>query len=219
MNLLSIETSGNTCGVCISDESGILADYSLYGTNQHDRMLAELVRRILADSELTIADIEAVAVSSGPGSFTGLRIGAALAKGLCFDNQPKLIAVPTLQALAYSAVEFAQRINASGIIAAMPSHKDLLYYQTFNNFAEPVTEIIVTDNQRFGEIDKNGYVLCGHGVAPDNALPFLRTLTVEKIAKLGFKKLLNKQFSDPQEFIPLYGQEFTPKTHQKSNGG
>ena len=130
--ILSLETSGVTCGVAISNGKNILAEYSIYMSNQHDRLLAELTRRILKDVGISLNDLSAVAVSAGPGSFTGLRIGAALAKGLCYDGNPKFIAIPTLSAFAYHSHELAELTDSKRIIAAISSHKDLMYYQIFS---------------------------------------------------------------------------------------
>ena len=106
MIILSLETSGKTCGVAISRDNEIIAEKAIYEHNTHDRLLAKSVNELLDDVKLDINDLDAVALSAGPGSFTGLRIGAALAKGLCFDNKIKFIPVPTLESIAYSAYKF-----------------------------------------------------------------------------------------------------------------
>jgi tRNA threonylcarbamoyl adenosine modification protein YeaZ len=145
--ILSIESSGKVCGIALlSFENNrlnfennnfennniltnfeLLSEYNIYVGNKHDRFLAELCHRILNDNDLRVDDLSGVAVSIGPGSFTGLRIGSALAKGLCFtvdeenevdekneENKThsiKLIAVPTLKALAYRVNEFLKSVN------------------------------------------------------------------------------------------------------------
>ena len=83
MKILSIETSGNVCGVALSDNKKIIAEYSASGGNIHDKLCAEFVRRILEDFEFTISDIDAVAVSAGP------------ADSRCFAGQV-LVAAPEL---------------------------------------------------------------------------------------------------------------------------
>ncbi len=110
----------------------IIAEYSQHGTNIHDKLLAEYIRRIIDDTGNTIDGLDCVAVSSGPGSFTGLRIGAAVAKGICYGNKPALIPVPTLYALAYAAIGTARALKLDGITATVHSHRKLFYAQHFS---------------------------------------------------------------------------------------
>ncbi len=147
MKIISIETSGPVCAVALSDNDTIVSEYSSSDGNPHDAYCAEYVRNLLADNNsLGIENIDAVAISSGPGSFTGLRIGASIAKALCFkesddDYAPKLISVPTLSAFAYYATFCHPELveghserseeSSSKIVAVIPAQKDVLYYQEF----------------------------------------------------------------------------------------
>jgi len=212
--ILSIESSGLVCGVCLSGGENIIADYSLYGRNIHDKLLAELIRRILSDNDLTVDELDAVAVSSGPGSFTGLRIGAAIAKGLCFDNKPKLIAVPTLFSIAFSAKDLQNVINFDGIISAVPSHKDLLYYQEFDSKANPLTEIKIIDKENFTKLNFKDKLLCGINFNElSNVINFehLNRLSPAFIAKSANYFYNESKFVDAMEFTPEYVMEFEPK--------
>jgi tRNA threonylcarbamoyladenosine biosynthesis protein TsaB len=212
--ILSIESSGSVCGVCLSEGNIILADYSLFGRNIHDKLLAELIRRILQDNDLSIDKIDAVAVSSGPGSFTGLRIGSAIAKGICFDNHPKLIAVPTLYAVAFTAKDFLNTINFDGIIAAVPSHKDLLYYQEFDCEANPLAEIKITDKDTFSKLELNNKLIGGmqFGFIPNSVnIEYTNKLSPVFIAKAAYQFYKESKFVDSDEFTPDYIMDFEPK--------
>jgi tRNA threonylcarbamoyladenosine biosynthesis protein TsaB len=216
--ILSIETSGATCGAAISEGSEIVAEYSVFGKNLHDKLNAELIRRLLNDNGLAVGDLDAVAVSSGPGSFTGLRIGGSIAKGLCFENEPKLISVPTLSAYAFAAADFARSVEAGEIIAIISSHKDLLYCQRFNIDAEEKSPAEMITIQEFLEIEAGRHILCGAGasVRKDGfTLPYLRIPRASFISALAYKFFKEGKFSKAEDYEPVYVQEFTPKTKRK----
>lgn len=214
--IISIESSGSTCGAVLSMEDEIIASYSIYGKNLHDKMLAELIRRLMYDTGNTIENVDAVAVSSGPGSFTGLRIGASIAKGLCYEDTLKLIAVPTLAALAYYAKDYLEISGYKRIISAVPSHRDLLYYQIFDGKAKEISEIIHITLEEFNTIDKSDAIIFAPGLKNIEKLAYLPDfLSAEFIAKLGYKYYLAGKFTKAEEFTPLYVQDFEPKINRK----
>src|SRR5690606_37664369 len=101
--------------------------------HSHDETLAHQIKQSLELLKLSINDFEAVAISSGPGSFTGLRVGSAIAKGLTFGNAPKLIDVPTMSAFAFVSKEFANYTKAKSIFVVIPSNKDFYFIQKFSD--------------------------------------------------------------------------------------
>src|SRR6476619_492243 len=102
MLLLSLETSSPVCSVALHrlDGGALLGQSELRLDKSHSTHLTVLIEQLLANTGHQLADLAAVAVSDGPGSYTGLRIGAAAAKGLCFALDIPLVAVSTLRALA-----------------------------------------------------------------------------------------------------------------------
>jgi len=217
--IISIETSGKTCGVVLSSGNNIVGNYSVFGNNLHDKLNAEFVRRILDDNNLTINDIDAVAVSGGPGSFTGLRIGVSIAKALCFKensniNAPQFIAVPTLSALAYNVIEIAALLKTQEIISLIPAFKDLIYIQEFDLSANPSSEIELLDKDTIASKIKSASLLCGPGAKIFNeAITFkdIQELSANYISKLAIKMYKESEFTNPNEFTPLYNQEFKPR--------
>jgi tRNA threonylcarbamoyl adenosine modification protein YeaZ len=227
--ILSLETSGNTCGVAISNGSEILADYSIFIINQHDRLLADLVNRIFEDTRLDINQLTAVAVSAGPGSFTGLRIGAALAKGLCYGGKPKFIAVPTLSAFAYHSIDLAILTNSRRIIAGISSHKDMMYYQVFSYNSLPddhvstnhndlslqaETDIMMIRSDDFIKILKQDDLICGYlnkDIGRAKRYETYNKLSPSIIAEYAWYMYQNDVLEDPDTFKPLYIQEFVPR--------
>ena len=101
MKLLALESSGLVASAAIVEDDVLIAEYTTDFKKTHSQTLLPIVDEIVRMTETDLSTIDAVAVSAGPGSFTGLRIGAATAKGLCLALDKPLIAVPTLDALIY----------------------------------------------------------------------------------------------------------------------
>jgi tRNA threonylcarbamoyladenosine biosynthesis protein TsaB len=99
--LLHIETSGKACSVALSKNGSLLAMKEDQEGRSHARVLGDYVQTVLIESGLALKDVSAVSISSGPGSYTGLRIGFSFAKGLCFGLSIPLITVNTLDTLAW----------------------------------------------------------------------------------------------------------------------
>ena len=100
MIILSIDSSTPVAGIAVSDGSKLLGEVMINTQNTHSEKLMPMVQQILNDLQMNIQQIDAVAVTCGPGSFTGLRIGMATAKGIVQGGNKKLIAIPTLDCLA-----------------------------------------------------------------------------------------------------------------------
>jgi tRNA threonylcarbamoyladenosine biosynthesis protein TsaB len=204
MKLLAIETSGSVCSVALETPT-FFGEYTVDGNNIHDELLAELVSRILDDSKITIADLDAIALSAGPGSFTGLRIGAALCKGMCYGGAPKFIAVPTLKAYASEAISYAKDLNINQIFAHLPSQKDYIFYQKFDLELNPITEIEIDEIEKLDELAKGCYISA-------NSTIKISARTILNLAKMMYD---DGHFEDVEMFEPSYIQEFKPNTSPK----
>lgn len=214
--ILSIETSGSVCGAALSVGREIVAEFSYRGSNLHDRLLAESVKRLLDDSDIKFGDLDAAAVSSGPGSFTGLRIGASLAKGICFDGKIRLIAVPTMQSLAFAASEFARPLGYEKITTLVYAYQNIFYSQEFDPNGAPIGEILVEEIE--GKACGKSPLIIGPGLAQFPELKrfeSLDELSAAKIAKLAWGIYERGEFVDPADFVPNYSQDFVPKTSKK----
>ena len=126
MKLLAFESSAKAAGTALLSDGCLLAEYMQNSGQTHSRTLMELAKNMLSGCDLTPQDIDAVAVAAGPGSFTGVRIGMACAKGFAWGRQLPLYGVSTLEAMAWQALEF------SGIVCcAMDARRSQVYHTRF----------------------------------------------------------------------------------------
>lgn len=102
MKLLAIDSSGLVATVAIVSEEAMLAEYTVNFKKTHSQTLLPMLNEIVKMIELDLAEVDAIAVAAGPGSFTGLRIGSATAKGLGLALDKPVVAIPTLEGLAYN---------------------------------------------------------------------------------------------------------------------
>lgn len=130
MLMLGIDTSGKTASCALCSGGGILAQYSVVTVNSQSRILMPLVKRMLEDAGVSVEDIDVFAAVNGPGSYTGLRIGIAAVKGICFAAGKKCAGVSSLNALAYNF-----RGTDSRVCAVMHARQDLVYAALFDTFA------------------------------------------------------------------------------------
>ena len=212
--ILNIETSTTNCSVSLFNDLELIdcieentQDYS------HSKSLHVFIDSVLKKSKIKPKDLSAISVSKGPGSYTGLRIGVASAKGLCFALDIPLISIETLEILS-------QNISNKGIvIPCMDARRMEVYSAVFNNkndrirdtMAEILTEnsfkeYLSTDEVYFiGNANKKIKEIITHKNACfiDNVLPSSRQMGV-----LSFKKFNENQHEDLNNFEPFYLKDF-----------
>jgi tRNA threonylcarbamoyl adenosine modification protein YeaZ len=127
MIVLAIETSGNVCGAAVAIDGALVSSSEIIRDAAHDAFLPEVVNSAIRFADVSMEKIDIVAISAGPGSFTGLRIGASFVKGLAFGGTPRILPVPTLTSLHVAAREVALLSGAQTITSIIPSHRDLYY--------------------------------------------------------------------------------------------
>jgi len=210
--ILAIETSGSVCSVALTCGDRVVAEYTLDEPGIHDRMLALLSQRILEDSGN--AGIDIVAVSSGPGSFTGLRIGFAFAKGFCFARNVPFIAVPTLEACAAAAVPIARLIHDCDIAALTLAHDELLFVQHFTADGQPLSPIHLSTAATIERSITPTTIVCGPGartMASGMHIPGLERLAARFVARRALELTPAGIRNDPATATPLYVEQFTPR--------
>lgn len=156
--ILNIDTSTSVCSVALSQEGQVSALKENNEGLNHSLLLGTYIDDILKENHLTVSMLDAVAVSMGPGSYTGLRIGVSMAKGLCYGASKPLIAVNTLQALAESV---SKRIGEDALYCPMIDARRMEVYTAFydkENHTVVDTKAEIIDENSFQEILQNRIV-------------------------------------------------------------
>ena len=130
MIVLGIETATDVCSAAVLRDVDVLAEASVHVPRSHATRLAPLVEQLLAHARLAPGDLGLIAVSAGPGSYTGLRIGASLARGLSLATGAALVGVGTLDALAAGAQPLLREHEA--LVVALPSRRGEVYLSVFS---------------------------------------------------------------------------------------
>ena len=217
MKILAIETSAKAVSAAVSQEGKILcAGYQDTGLT-HSRTLMPIVEGILKNTNLTIADMDAIAVAAGPGSFTGIRIGVAAAKGLAFAAEKPAIAVSTLAAMARN-VAFTDGL----IICAMDARRQQVYNALFEARDGKLTRLTedraialsdlleeVKDDPRLKTVVGDGGKLCqsfleANGVPCRLAPPHLLMQNAMSVALAAEELAGEGKLLTAQELEPVY---------------
>lgn len=177
MKILAVDSSAKVSSGAICDENKVIAQYSINTSLTHSQTLMPMITALLNNAEICLDDIDYFAVSNGPGSFTGLRIGIAAIKGMSFANDKPCIGVSTLEALAYNAT-FSDGI----ICAAMDARCNQVYTALFESkpgekikrLTEDMAIAIDNLSEMLGKYNKNiffvgdGALLCYNNVKSIN---------------------------------------------------
>ena len=222
MYILNIETSTKNCSVSLSNNGKTVHSKELFEAGfSHAEKLHVFIEEVLLESKLTFKDLSAIAVSKGPGSYTGLRIGVSAAKGLCFALDVPLISVDTLQVLA------SQTNIENGVIIPMIDARRMEVYsaifdKNYNKIREVQAQIL--DENSFSEIEETVYFVgdCNEKaktVLTKNNFVFIEGKfypSANEMSKLSFEKFQNNDFEDVAYFEPFYLKDFLITTSKKS---
>lgn len=210
--LLSIETSTPICSIALHKAGKLIADKEVTGDKTHSTELTLMIGELLKECSFTYGDLSAIAISSGPGSYTGLRIGTSTAKGLCFALDIPLISVSTLEALAYS-VEY---INDDYLICPMLDARRMEVYCMIlsKNYQiiQNVEAKVIEENSFEKELETQKIVFVGDAVEKcqsviqhENAI-FKNELlpSAKTIGIIAFQKYQKQEFENVAYFEPFY---------------
>ncbi len=212
--ILSIETATKNCSIALSNEGKTVALKEIANQNfSHAEKLHVFIEEILKENNITFKDLSAIAVSKGPGSYTGLRIGVSSAKGLCYALNIPLISIDTLTSLAKQI-----DVNEGIIIPMIDARRMEVYAAFFNPQFEMIKEVeaLIIDENSFTEINNTIHLI------GDGALKFKETLTDDKfkfhdniiypsaneMSYLAFEKYKKSDFEDVAYFEPYYLKDF-----------
>ncbi len=222
--ILNIDTSTNACSVALSKDGEVVIYRLKEEGRNHSELLGVFVDEVLNEAEGLGLSLDAVAFSAGPGSYTGLRIGVSLAKGLCFGYQIPLISIETLKVMSLSA---SRKWEEDGILCPMIDARrmevyDALFDADLTNLRETKAEIIdensfasyLTDQKVcfFGD----GSDKCKELLSSENAvfLEGIMPLAMD-MASLAEEAYQKAQFVDVAYYEPHYLKEFMVTTSKK----
>jgi tRNA threonylcarbamoyladenosine biosynthesis protein TsaB len=227
--LLALETSTTICSVALFKDDQLLGISELQIEKSHSSHITVLIEQLLQNCKVAYSQLSAVALSGGPGSYTGLRIGSSTAKGLCFSLDIPLIAISTLKALTVSAIEHTPPTANYLFCPMLDARRMEVYAALFNNKLEEIMSVrpVILEETSFQEyLNENQILFLGSGAAKlkpliptktsalflDSVLPSARTM-----GKLALNKFNNNIFEDVAYYEPFYLKEvyITSSTKQK----
>lgn len=227
MNIINIETTTTICSVALSSNGNMIASFANDEGMKHAEKLSPYIDQLLQIAQNRQLKIDAIAVSSGPGSYTGLRIGISTAKGLAYGLDVPLISVSTLEILCHTALH-TQAIPQDALLVPMIDARRMeVYTATYRTNLEIVEEVkaqIIDDNTVLSETGETVY-LFGNGAEKCKTLlnqpnyhyiDHLQPLA-ENMYQLAEQKYQNRQFEDVAYYEPFYLKEFqttAPKRKQ-----
>ena len=216
--ILSLETATTNCSVALASDGKVMASRSINSGYSHAEKINVFIEEIIAQANVTLKDLKAVAVSSGPGSYTGLRIGISTAKGLCYALDIPLIAINTLDAMAQGMNSMQDEL----IVPMLDARRMEVYsavYDSNKNRVSEIEAIIVDENYYSNFRSEKKLVLAGDGADKCQTIfqnePSIKIQTsfepqAEFMAELAEKKFLNSEFENVALFEPFYLKEFVP---------
>lgn len=232
MKVLAVETATSWQSVALLDDDRVLAREDQEATGAHGTLLLPTIGRLLAKAGLTLTQLDGLVCSIGPGSFTGLRVGAATLLGLRAATDLPLVLVPTLEAMAWSL-----RGTSGPICPVLPSRKDEIYWGVFRWGADGLIERLVSEHvgspQALAQTLTGATVMFGEGWATmepaiRSALPPGATVlpapceasrpSAVTVGQAGIERLRRGEMAGDQ-VAPLYVQRTEAEIRYEQSGG
>lgn len=222
--ILCLETATTNCSVAIGSNGAQVALIEENSQNySHSEQLHVFIKESLKQASLSFKDLDAIAVSMGPGSYTGLRIGVSAAKGLCFALGLPLISIPTLQSMARQVVAGEREV----IVPLLDARRMEVYSSVFDFEYREVreTRAEIVDENSFDEFKRyNTIYLAGNGsekcmgLLSSKKFKFRPEIvpSAQEMIELAHKKYQLKRFEDVAYFEPYYLKDFVLQGKKKS---
>ena len=221
--ILHIETSTNVCSVAVSEDGKVIFDKADRTGNNHAEALGSFVDEAMSFADSHAIPLDAVAVSSGPGSYTGLRIGVSMAKGVCYALNLPLLSVPTLELMCVPVLLRNEELEDEALLCPMIVARCMeVYAALYDRALKPVrgiqADVVDADTYRQWLEDRpvyffgNGAAKCMDTINHPNAHLIEG---IEPVAKwmmpLAERKMLNDIHEDVAYFVPYYLKDFVAK--------
>ena len=225
--ILNIETSTDVCSVAVSEDGKCIYEQTDREGPNHAVKLGVFVDEALSFIDSHAIPLDAVAVSSGPGSYTGLRIGVSMAKGICYGLNVPLLSVKTLELMCVPVLLFSEEIEDDALLCPMIDARRMeVYAEVFDRALRPVRDIQadVVDETTYRELlDKhkiyffgNGAEKCKHAISHHNARFIDGIVPLAKwMFPLAEKRIALGETEDVAYFVPYYLKDFVAQMPKK----
>jgi len=224
--ILSFDTSTTVCSVTLSEDRKILVTREEAGGRNHARLLTVFIEQVLKDAGISPDNLDAIAVSKGPGSYTGLRIGVSTAKGLAYSLGIPVVGIPTLKIMASGYLKTfspGEKTLLCPMIDARRMEVFTCFYDTGLNVIRETSADIINE-ESYQELRRNyrlfifgdgapkcEEVLTGAEVHVDKEF----VISSSHMPELAYEMIKNQQFEDVAYFEPFYLKDFIATTPKK----
>jgi tRNA threonylcarbamoyladenosine biosynthesis protein TsaB len=225
--ILHIETATDICSVVLADNGVVIAEKTSEPIRDHASSLAVFIDEILKENNIKPAALKAIAVSKGPGSYTGLRIGISTAKGLCYALNIPLIAIATTQSMANQY--YLQNKNYNGyVVPLLDARRMEVYGAIYDKQLQEVHPIVaeILHNESFSFQSEVNYMLIGSGAAksisffeskPNVAIDETFSVSAIGLVEPTLKAYQENAFEDVAYFEPFYLKDFVSPHFKPEN--
>ncbi|MGB4848714.1 MAG: tRNA (adenosine(37)-N6)-threonylcarbamoyltransferase complex dimerization subunit type 1 TsaB [Saprospiraceae bacterium] len=230
MYILHIETSTKICSVALSRDEDLIDCVERTEGMNHTALLAPMISQLLKSASIKPGDLGAISVSSGPGSYTGLRVGSSTAKAMSYSLDIPLVSVPTLAALAWAG--FQRHPEAEYAMPMLDARRNEVYLALYDNEIEELVQVssevlekgalsfisnkqseVKSYNQLISSKSFSLTICCGDGAFKVNALQLSEPWMIideeilasaKHMVALAYKSISRNHFQDPMHFVPHY---------------
>jgi tRNA threonylcarbamoyladenosine biosynthesis protein TsaB len=220
MTILQIETATTVCSVALARDGHVIAVKELDERNIHAEVITLYIDELIKQTGIGYSELDAVAVSSGPGSYTGLRIGVSTAKGLCFSLDKPLISVETLAAMAQGMIA-KDSIDPNTLLCPMIDARRMEVYTALfdaaGNVVKPTAAEIITEGSFSDYLGNNKILFFGDGAAkcsdvigesPNATFISDFSNSATHLTLKAAEKFVSAEFEDVAYFEPFYLKDF-----------
>jgi tRNA threonylcarbamoyladenosine biosynthesis protein TsaB len=215
MILLAVDTSTKSCSVAVAEDETLIAEINKVNGDTHSNHLMDMINSVISLSGLKVKDLDGFAVTKGPGSFTGLRIGISTIKGLALASGKPIVGISTLEALAF---QFA--FSTYHICPMLDARKGEVYF-SLQKFEDNILKTEISENvmnpEKVLNYIKGPCIFVGDGALIYNeiisgilgehahfALPSHNLIRAASVARLGLDRFKNNDIDDLNTFVPYY---------------
>lgn len=223
--IILIETSGQLCSVALSDSGKCICSRESDTPRAHASLTAQYVKEVLDEAGISVPDCDAVCVSSGPGSYTGLRVGVSTAKGLCFAAGIPLISMCTLDILVAQARQEGLSQGCQSIVPVIDARRMEVYTAVYGADGKRRSEIqaeIIDSSSFAAELSEGGVLFTGDAaekcstVIKNPSARFVQAVPHAAMMALGAEEAFNAgKFENCAYFEPFYLKQFVATTSKK----